>query len=92
MQVYDLAGNCDMSCGGMPVRSILVRNLWTSIEYNWLDFELLVPCAMVFSLLNDYCLVMLRVKHVLKAVFSKGFNLGILPSPSFLPSDLDDCD
>ncbi len=37
--------------------SILVRSLWTSIEYNQLDFGLLVLCAAAFSLLNEYCLV-----------------------------------
>ncbi len=49
MQVYDLAGNYDMSRGEMPVRSILVHNLWMSTEYDQLDFGLLLPCATAFS-------------------------------------------
>ena len=59
MQVYDLAGNYDISHGEVPVRSILVRNLQTSIECERLDFGPLVPCATALSLLNEYCLVTL---------------------------------
>lgn len=59
MQVHNLAGESDLSRGGMSVRSILVRNSWTAIEYDQLYFGLLVPCAIAPSLLNEYCLVML---------------------------------
>ena len=53
MQVYDLVKYQDISCGEMPVESILVRNCWTSLENDQLDFRLLLPCAIVFSLIND---------------------------------------
>ena len=53
-----------MSHSGMAVRSILVRNWWTSIEYDQLDFGLLVPCAMAFFLINGCRLVTLRVNNV----------------------------
>lgn len=77
---------------GRPVRFILVRNWWTSIEYDSASFRAFAPlCYGLFPhkrmLFGD-----VASKQCLKAVSTKGLSLGILPLPSFLPSDLGDCD